>query len=1181
MHLMLIWGSQDGVFGKEAYEKAASVVSESLSNIRTVFSLNAETTMSKKYDKQLKQSEGAAVRQSARATSVMALVLAIMFVMYGLGFWYGAELIAKSTDTALENHPSPPGLFDASSTQYAEHRTYIDAACAGYSGDALEVCACGLPYAALGLENPNCGCGFGNGGSAKFSTSEGCFSGGKTMMVFFAILIGGFSLGQIGPGIKALGDARIAAAKMVAVIDRRPSIDAEATEGKKRLSRGSVAGEITLEDLHFWYADKDGGERRVFGGCNLTIKAGETVALVGESGCGKSTIAKLVQRFYDPTGGRILLDGTDLRELSLRDLRSSIGVVSQEPLLFDRSIRDNIRCGLPGASDDDIVAAAKNANAHGFISSFPDGYDTPVGPGGNKLSGGQKQRVAIARALLRDPTILILDEATSALDNKSEKIVQQALDQLVKNNQRQRTTIVIAHRLSTIRNADKIVVVGSPNGTSTTSGGSIILEQGTHDDLMAQKGFYKALLGATDRSKDAPNDINKMESINLDVKEKENKEIPTKQLTLKKQDKQKTKKTEAEIAEKQLEKKRAKDNKSRVWEYTWPEMPLIVLGSFVSVCKGTTMPLLSLIMSEMIITWYNPDTQEMRNVSKNWSFYFYGFAVLTGIFEFVQKYVFERVGERLTTKLRSDLFRSILRQDVTWFEDKANGVGALSSRLSMDVKLVRLVVGQQIAASLESFSALATGIIISVIATWEVFLIMLAMVPLLGITEMLQWMALQGSEGNIRNEMMKSTAILHETVNGIREVQAFGLESMIAREIKTSLFETIGPASRTASVLKGTMMGAVQAIQFLVYAFAFWFGGEMIANGRISFEDFTKALWAMAFAASGLGAAATFAGDAAKASAAVKAIFDTLDHDSEIKSEPWENRGLADSQSGTAIVRSLPEQTLIQGSSELASVNFCYPTRKGAKIFDRLSLSIPSGKVVALVGSSGSGKSTVIQLLERFYDPTSYKEEKEDGENKMVVERENGVLNVDGVDVKTMDLRWLRKNLALVGQEPVLFNDTVYNNIALGKANCTSEEVLTAARRANAHNFIVELQNGFDTIVGNAGGLISGGQKQRIAIARALVNDPKILLLDEATSALDNESEKIVQASLDNLVKESENGGRTTIIIAHRLSTIRNADVICVLENNGDGSRVVETGSHNELMMLNQKYTALVEAYEK
>lgn len=337
----------------------------------------------------------------------------------------------------------------------------------------------------------------------------------------------------------------------------------------------------------------------------------------------------------------------------------------------------------------------------------------------------------------------------------------------------------------------------------------------------------------------------------------------------------------------------------------------------------------------------------------------------------------------------------------------------------------------------------------------------------------------------------------------------------------------------------------------------------------------------MAFAASGLGQTAIFAGDAAKASSAVKSIFQMLDNVSDIDSQPWENKGLADRKKGGASERKLQKGTLSNGDVNLEKVNFAYPTRKAAKVFDEIDLEIPAGKVVALVGSSGSGKSTVVQLLERFYDPISYKEEEGPEGTFFKKEEDNGYMKVGGEKLTDLDCRFVRKNMGLVGQEPVLFNDTVYNNIALGKSEgCTREEVEDAARRANAYDFIMELEEGFDTIVGNAGGMVSGGQKQRIAIARALVSNPKILLLDEATSALDNESEKIVQSSLDKLVKES-GSERTTIIIAHRLSTIKEADIICVLENKGDGSQVVEMGTHDELIALGQKYKALVQAYSK
>jgi len=1224
---MFMWGEEDGLFGKVAYEKAAEIANEAISNIRTVVSLNAEPKMSERYSSRLVEAEEAAVRQATRLSLLTGSLFGVIFAMYGLGFWFGAILIARSTDEAIEDYPPPDDLLDPEGPYY----DIVVRACAEYLDDmtSLEVCACGLPWttiieAGLATISPNCGCGFGLNADAEelgLSVLEGCHSGGRTMMVFFSILVGAFSVGQIGPGVKAMADARIAAAKMLAVINRTPDIqiDDEDDNSKKRIKRDEVKGEITFENVEFQYSrnsttkeegDKSADEaddmaRTVFAGCNLTMKAGETIALVGESGCGKSTIAKLVQRFYDPTSGCILLDGTDLKAIHINDLRSCIGVVSQEPILFDSTIEDNIRYGKPGATIKEIMEAAESANAHDFIMSFPDGYQTQVGPKGGKLSGGQKQRVAIARAILRDPPILILDEATSALDSRSEKLVQQALDKLIKQDDstqaaRSRTIIVIAHRLSTVRNADRIVVLGSPEGTSTALTGSIILEQGSHDELMQlEKGFYKALVGAgkkssaglVDDNTDASTALTKSESRGF-TEEDTKSEQARKEAAEKKEEEKGLlasilgSKTEEEKAKEEAEKKRFAENKTRVWQYTKPEMGLIIVGSCGSIVKGSLMPLLAIFFAEMITVWYNSDTDYMVDESFKYSCIFYGFAFASMISEVIQKSVFERVGERLTKRLRGDLFRSILRKDIAWFEDEANSVGVLSSRLSTDVKLVRLVSGQSVAATLESISAITTGIVIAATASWQMFLIMLSIVPALAVTEALQFVAMKSSEGEIKDQLSQSTAKLHETIYAIREVQSFLVQDIFIKDIETRIKMTIIPASRKAAVAKGFMMGIIQLVQFLVYAFAFWLGGKLIEKGSLEFDDFNKALWAMAFAASGLGQAALFAGDAAKAAAAVDSIFGTLDFKAGIESEPWENKGIADLQNNQVIVRELPNSTLKKGEGELSKVNFAYPTRKTAKVYDEIDLNIPGGKVVALVGSSGSGKSTVVQLLLRFYDPVSYKEKASNGEEPVEIvvddgelKTTDGTVKIDDKDIREEDVRWLRSNMGYVGQEPVLFNDTIYNNIAMGKENCTRDEVEAAARNANAFDFITNLADGFDTKVGLGGGKVSGGQKQRIAIARALVSDPKILILDEATSALDNESEKIVQASLDALMKES-GGKRTTIVIAHRLSTIQGADCICVLENQGDGSKVVETGTHDELISLGQKYKALVQAYE-
>ena len=324
--------------------------------------------MSQRYDSKLGESEKSAIRQGSRNAFLSGSLFLVIFVMYGLGFWYGSTLIADSIEDAMASHPPPDDLLDPNSPWYET----IQIGCSEYTDGededdrmALMVCACGLPWDAIGIESPNCGCGYEQeaGEDLGVDVLSGCESGGRVMLVFFSILVGGFAAGQIGPGIKAIGEARTAAAKILAVVEREPEIsgdDAETssqpsvTKKKKRLARVDVEGEITLENVHFQYVRKtdlsqdedDTGSGVVFSGCNLTIKAGETVALVGESGCGKSTIGKLVQRLYDPTKGRILLDGTDLKEYDVHDLRSCIGVVSQEPLLFDTTIEGEFQAKL-------------------------------------------------------------------------------------------------------------------------------------------------------------------------------------------------------------------------------------------------------------------------------------------------------------------------------------------------------------------------------------------------------------------------------------------------------------------------------------------------------------------------------------------------------------------------------------------------------------------------------------------------------------------------------------------------------------------------------------------------------------------------------------------------------------------------------------------------------------------
>mmetsp|Transcript_49066 Transcript_49066/g.59412 ORF Transcript_49066/g.59412 Transcript_49066/m.59412 type:complete len:1407 (+) Transcript_49066:34-4254(+) len=546
-------------------------------------------------------------------------------------------------------------------------------------------------------------------------------------------------------------------------------IDSSSTEG---LKPKQIVGTIKFENVKFAYPSRP--TSTVFDNFSITIPAGKTVGLVGASGSGKSTVTALIERFYDPQGGSIRLDGNELKTMNVSYLRSNIGLVGQEPVLFATSIAENIRHGQPSATQQDIEEAAKKANAHDFIMSFPDGYDTQVGDKGAQLSGGQKQRIAIARVIVRNPQILILDEATSALDSESELVVQRALDNLLKS--RTRTTIVIAHRLSTIRDVDIIACVKKGK----------VVETGTHDSLMdITNGHYKKLVHAQTHGHD------------------------------------------------------------------------------------------------------NDDTHA------------------------------------------TDMQPSI--------EDVETG---------------------------------------------------------------------------------------------------------------TTMADAFDSSQKSFKVVKSSS---------------------------------TKTTPLMVF----------------------------------------------------------------------QNVYFTYPSRPKSPIFTDLNLTLYEGETLALVGPSGHGKSSIVSLLERFYDIAS------------------GSIEFYGNDIRNLNVKWLRNQIGLVSQEPVLFNTTIAKNISLGCPGLSQENIEDAARQANAHNFITAFPDGYETFVGERGTQVSGGQKQRISIARAIVRKPRILVLDEATSALDTQSEKVVQEALDNVMASAQ---QTTLVIAHRLSTIRNADRIAVVAN----GQVAESGNYQELMdMPNGRFKRL------
>ncbi|XP_001922717.3 ATP-dependent translocase ABCB1 [Danio rerio] len=959
---------------------------------------------------------------------------------------------------------------------------------------------------------------------------------GRVLTVFFSVMIGTFSLGQGAPNLEAIAKARGAAYEVYKTIDMPRPIDSSSKEGHKP---DRVRGDIEFKNINFNYPSRK--DVTILQGMSLKVPHGKTIALVGASGCGKSTTIQLLQRFYDPDSGEVTLDGHDIRSLNVRWLRENMGIVSQEPVLFGTTIAENIRYGREDATDADIEQAIKEANAYDFISKLPDKLNTMVGERGAQLSGGQKQRIAIARALVKNPKILLLDEATSALDTQSESIVQAALDKARAG----RTTIVIAHRLSTIRSAD--IIAGFSEGR--------VVEQGSHRELMAKKGVYYSLVtqqtsGRQNEELDANEDDTQDDSEEETGEDSSDPEILEGGVEMKLERgsfRKSLKRSSKRRSSRKKSKKSRKDKKAKKEEIpempftkilalNKPDWPYLVVGTFASLVGGAVYPCVAILFAKIIGVFAEPDPEVKRQKTMMFSLLYLLIGVVAFLTYFFQGFMFGKSGELLTMRLRSQAFKAIVRQEIGWFDDNNNAVGILTTKLATDASLVKGAAGSRLGLATNTICALLIAVIVAFVFCWQLTLLILACVPFLTGANFIQLRATAGHTSKDQSALEMSGKISTETVENFKTVVALTREDVFFHKFIDSL-STPYKASLCKAPIYGITFALAQAIPYLVNAAIFRFGAWLIAHCYTEYENVFLVFSVIVFAAMNIGQSSSFAPDFAKAKAAAGRIIQLLEKKPEI--DIYDESG--------------ERPSTFSGNIDFKDVQFSYPTRPNVKVLQGLNVSVRQGQTLALVGSSGCGKSTTIQLLERFYDPAG------------------GQVLVDGRDSKSVNLAWLRTQMGLVSQEPILFDCTISENIQYGdnSRTVTQEEIEEAAKKANIHNFILTLPDKYNTRVGDKGTQLSGGQKQRIAIARALVRKPKLLLLDEATSALDTESEKIVQAALDEARL-----GRTCIVIAHRLTTIQNADIIVVVQN----GKVVEQGTHAQLMAKQEAYFALVNA---
>ncbi|CAL5023522.1 unnamed protein product [Urochloa decumbens] len=929
------------------------------------------------------------------------------------------------------------------------------------------------------------------------------YKGGTVYAVSCVVVVGGLALGSALSNIKYFAEASSAAERIQEVIQRVPKIDSESNAGEEP---ANVAGEVEFKNVEFCYPSRP--ETPIFASFNLRVPAGHTVALVGSSGSGKSTVITLLQRFYDPSAGEVTLDGVDIQRLRLKWLRAQMGLVSQEPALFATSIRENILFGKEDATEEEVVAAAKAANAHNFILQLPQGYDTQVGERGVQMSGGQKQRIAIARAIIKSPKILLLDEATSALDTNSEHVVQEALELASMG----RTTIVIAHRLSTIRNADMIAVMQSGE----------VKELGSHDELIAKEnGMYSSLVNHQQTKDSIDTHLFEGTECTSIMRQSSSHGIISRRLSVESKPFS-TLSSDAEDPHITEKPKLPVPSFRRLLMLNAPEWKHAVMGTFSAFVFGGIQPVYSYAMGSMVSIYFSTDHEEIKEKTRTYTLFFLGLTVVSFLVNIGQHYSFGAMGEYLTKRIREKMLAKFLTFEVGWFDRDENSSGTICSTLAKDANVVRSLVGDRMSLIIQTVSAVLIAYVMSLVIAWRLAIVMIAVQPFIIASFYTRRVLLQNMSNKSIRAQSECSKLAVEAVSNLRTVTAFSSQDRI-----TCLFEQAQNGLLKESIRQswfaGLGLGTSMSLLRCVWALTFWYGSLLMAKHHITFKALIQTFLILISTGRVIADAGSMTTDLAKGTDAVASVFAILDKETKI--DPNSPEGY--------------KPVKLKGEVDIREIDFAYPSRPDVIIFKRFSLSIKQGKSTALVGQSGSGKSTIIGLIERFYDPLV------------------GSVEIDGRDIKTYNLQALRKHIGLVSQEPTLFAGTIRENIVYGTETASEEEIESAARYANAHDFISGLKDGYDTWCGERGVQLSGGQKQRIAIARAILKQPSILLLDEATSALDSQSEKVVQEALDQVMV-----GRTSVVVAHRLSTIHNCDLITVLEK----GIVVEKGTHASLM---------------